>query len=152
MPADKEIIFTPDRNLGSWAAQQAGRWVIVWQGYCPTHGLIQPEDILEGTGAASRGKSGGPPRVRADVRGSADAVESTSGMIRFCQEDDAKEYIIGTESGMIHRLRVDSRVRRFYPLNDSAVCPNMKMITLRQGHQGSATRGSSGHGARGHPS
>jgi quinolinate synthase len=60
----------------------------------------------------------------------ADAVESTSGMIRFCREDSAEEYLIGTETGMIYRLSKDIPGKRFYPVTESSVCPNMKLTTL----------------------
>jgi quinolinate synthase len=62
----------------------------------------------------------------------ADAVESTSGMIRFCREDDGQEYLIGTELGMIYRLSRDIPEKRFYPVTDVAVCPNMKLTTLEK--------------------
>ncbi len=130
VPKDKEIIFTPDRNLGSWAAQKAGRWVIVWPGFCPTHGLIGVDDVQQARAAHPNAKVVVHPECESDVVALADAVESTSGMIRFCREDDAKEYLIGTELGMIYRLEKDVQGKRFYPLTHLTVCPNMKLITL----------------------
>jgi quinolinate synthase len=132
IPADKEIIFTPDRNLGSWAAAKAGRWVIVWPGFCPTHGLIDVDDVEAARAAHPNAKVVVHPECETDVVALADAVESTSGMIRFCQKDDAKEYIIGTELGMIHRLEKDCPGKTFYPLTQLTVCPNMKLITLEK--------------------
>ena len=130
IPADKEIIFTPDRNLGSWAAQKAGRWVIEWPGFCPTHGLIDVDDVEKARAAHPHAKVVVHPECETDVVALADAVESTSGMIRFCREDHAEEYLIGTEMGMIYRLEKDVPGKRFYPLTQLAVCPNMKLITL----------------------
>ena len=130
VPKDKEIIFTPDRNLGSWAAQKAGRRVIVWPGFCPTHGLIEVDDVEQARAAHPNAKVVVHPECESDVVALADAVESTSGMIRFCREDDAKEYLIGTELGMIYRLEKDVPGKRFYPLTQLTVCPNMKLITL----------------------
>jgi len=132
VPVDKEIIFTPDRNLGTWAAQKAGRWVIVWPGFCPTHGLIEVDDVLEARAAHPNAKVVVHPECETDVVALADAVESTSGMIRFCQKDEATEYIIGTELGMIHRLQKDCPGKTFYPLTTLTVCPNMKLITLEK--------------------
>jgi len=132
VPADRQIIFTPDCNLGAWVAAKTGRDMILWRGYCPTHDLIQPEDILEAKALHPKAKVVVHPECRPDVTELADAVESTSGMIRFCREDDAQEFIVGTESGMIHRLSVDIPGRRFYLVNDSVVCPTMKMTTLRK--------------------
>jgi quinolinate synthase len=132
IPAGKEIIFTPDRNLGTWAAQKAGRWVVVWPGFCPTHGLIDVDDLTEAKGAHPGAKVVVHPECEADVVALADAVESTSGMIRFCREDDAREYIIGTELGMLYRLEKDVPGKVFYPLTQLTVCPNMKLITLEK--------------------
>jgi quinolinate synthase len=130
VPKGKEIIFTPDRNLGSWAARKAGRWVIVWPGFCPTHGLIDVDDVEDAKAAHPNAKVVVHPECEPDVVALADAVESTSGMIRFCREDDAREYLIGTELGMIHRLEKDVPGKRFFPLTQLTVCPNMKLITL----------------------
>lgn len=132
VPADKEIIFTPDCNLGAWVAEKTGRDLILWRGYCPTHDLIQPEDIFEAKGLHPEAKVVVHPECRPDVTALADAVESTSGMIRFCRESDAHEFIVGTESGMIHRLSLDVPGKSFFLVNDSVVCPTMKMTTLRK--------------------
>ncbi len=130
IPADQEVIFTPDRNLGSWAAKRAGREVILWPGFCPTHELIEVEDVLEARAAHPRAKVVVHPECRPEVAAIADAVESTSGMIRFCREDPAEEYLIGTETGMIYRLSQDVPGKRFYPVTEVSVCPNMKVTTL----------------------
>lgn len=132
VPADREIIFTPDRNLGSWAARQAGREIILWQGFCPTHELIQLEDIFQAKREHPAAKVVVHPECAPEVSAAADAVESTTGMIRFCREDPAREFIIGTEAGMIHRLTLDVPGKKFYLATGSAVCPNMKLTTLRK--------------------
>jgi quinolinate synthase len=132
VPADREIIFTPDCNLGAWVAEKTGREMILWQGYCPTHDLIQPDDILEAKALHPDAKVVVHPECRPDVTALADSVESTSGMIRFCRDDAATEFIVATESGMIHRLSVDIPGKRFYLVNQAVVCPNMKMTTLRK--------------------
>ena len=130
IPAGKEIIFTPDKNLGSWAAKKAGRELILWPGFCPTHELIDPVDIELARLAHPNARVVVHPECAPEVSALADAVESTSGMIRFCQNDDAKEYLIGTELGMIYRLSEDCPGKVFYPVTELAVCPNMKMTTL----------------------
>ena len=129
-PADREIIFTPDCNLGSWAAKKTGRELILWPGFCPTHDLITLEDVLKAKQEHPAAKVVVHPECRAEVSAIADAVESTSGMIRFCREDSAEEYLIGTETGMIYRLSKDIPGKRFYPVTESSVCPNMKLTTL----------------------
>jgi quinolinate synthase len=70
------------------------------------------------------------PECRPEVSAAADAVESTSGMIRFCREDDSREYLIGTELGMLYRLGQDCPGKIFYPVTEVSVCQNMKMTTL----------------------
>ncbi len=130
IPADKEIIFTPDRNLGSWAARKAGRDVILWQGFCPTHELIDVVDIELARAKYPNAKVVVHPECIAEVAAIADAVESTSGMIRFCCSDDAKEYLIGTELGMLYRLSKDCPGKQYYPVTELTICPNMKMTTL----------------------
>ncbi len=132
IPSDREIIFTPDCNLGAWVMQKTGRSMILWQGYCPTHDLITPDDILSAKQLHPAAKVVVHPECRPDVTVLADAVESTSGMIRFCREDDAEEYIIGTEMGMIHRLSVDVPGKRYYLASEATICPTMKLTTLRK--------------------
>jgi quinolinate synthase len=130
VPADKEIIFTPDCNLGAWTARKTGRDMILWQGYCPTHDLIEVDDVLRAKAEHPKAKVVVHPECRTEVSEMADAVESTSGMIRYCKESSAQEFIIGTEIGMIYRLSQDVPGKRFYPVTEVTVCPNMKMTTL----------------------
>ena len=130
VPAAQEIIFTPDRNLGAWAAKKAGREVILWPGFCPTHDLIQVDDVEKARAAHPGAKVVVHPECDPAVSEIADAVESTAGMIRFCREDDAQEYLIGTETGMLYRLSKDVPGKRFYPVTDMSVCPHMKLTTL----------------------
>lgn len=132
VPGDREIIFTPDCNLGAWVAQKTGRELILWQGYCPTHDLIQPDDIVAAKEEHPEAKVVVHPECRPDVTVLADAVESTSGMIRYCRDDPAREFIIGTEAGMIHRLTTDIPGKAFYLATEATICPTMKMTTLRK--------------------
>jgi len=130
IPADQEIIFTPDRNLGTWAAKQAGRQVILWPGFCPTHALIEVAEVQAARKAHPGAKLVVHPECDPEVSAMADAVESTTGMIRFCKEDDAKEYLVGTEIGMLYRLSKDCPGKIFHPVSRLAVCPHMKLTTL----------------------
>lgn len=132
VPAGREIIFTPDINLGTWASTKAGREVILWPGFCPTHVWIRISDVEAARAAHPGAKVVVHPECDPEVSAIADAVESTSGMIRFCQEDDAKEYLIGTEIGMLHRLTMDCPGKTFYPVTEAAICRNMKLITLEK--------------------
>jgi quinolinate synthase len=128
----RKIIFTPDVNLGSWVSKKTGREVILWPGFCPTHDLIEVADIERAKQEHPQAKVVVHPECRPEVAEIADAVESTSGMIRFCREDDAEEYLIATELGMVYRLSQDVPGKRFYPVSEIAVCPNMKLTTLEK--------------------
>lgn len=130
VPEGREIIFTPDRNLGAWVQKQTGRPMILWEGFCPTHELIQPEDVARARLAYPGAKVVVHPECLPEVSAGADAVESTSGMVRFCRDDPGTEFVIGTEAGMIHRLQKDVPGKVFHLLTSSAVCPNMKLTTL----------------------
>ncbi len=130
IPPDREIIFTPDRNLGAWAAAQSGRSLILWPGFCPTHELIQVSDLEAARAEHPGAKVVVHPESPPEVSALADAVESTSGMIRFCRDDPGREFIIGTETGMLYRLSQDVPGKCFYPVTREAVCPHMKLTTL----------------------
>ena len=138
--AGREIIFVPDKYLGAWTAAQTGRDLILWEGYCPTHACITPEDVerarREHPDAAVVVHPECEPEVSAmadpEVARLADAVESTSGMCRFAAESDAAEFLVGTEIGMLYRLQKDNPGKEFYPVSASAVCSNMKRNTLEK--------------------
>ena len=130
VPPDKEILFVPDQYLGSFVAAKTGRELILWPGYCPTHARIQAQDILRLRAEYPQAKVIVHPECRSEVAALADAVLSTGGMIRFARESGAKEFIIGTEIGILHRLRKENPGKRFIPVSEQAVCPRMKLITL----------------------
>jgi quinolinate synthase len=129
---DKEILFIPDQYLGQWVAEKTGHQMHLWPGFCPTHMKILPEDILrlkkEHPGAVAMVH----PECRPDAKAAADEVLSTGGMIRYVRGSPASEFIIGTETGIIHRLQKENPKKHFIPVTDKAICPNMKRITLEK--------------------
>ncbi|MDV2988615.1 MAG: quinolinate synthase NadA [Dehalogenimonas sp.] len=127
---DDEIIFVPDQYLGYYVQQQTGKHIHFWPGYCPTHARILPEHILELKSEHPNAPAVVHPECRPEVTAVADEVLSTGGMIRFAQRPEISELIVGTEMGIIHRLRKENPGKRFYPVSEQAVCPNMKLITL----------------------
>ncbi len=131
-PTDREIIFIPDQYLGHYAASQSGREVIPWHGYCPTHAKIISPDIEHLREEYPNAKVVVHPECRPDVIALADEVASTSGILRFSQRDDVQEVIVGTEMGIIHRLQKENPSKKFIPISEKAVCPNMKRITLEK--------------------
>ncbi len=131
-PKDQEILFVPDRNLGTYAARKAKRKLILWNGYCPTHQRILPEHVETTRLAHPEAKLVVHPECRSAVIDMADAVASTTGILRFCMENEANEFIIGTEIGMLHRLRKENPRKQFYPVSPLADCPDMKLTTLEK--------------------
>ncbi|MCL0039127.1 quinolinate synthase NadA [Dehalococcoidia bacterium] len=127
-----EIIFVPDQYLGHYVMTRAGCEMILWPGYCPTHVRILPQDILRLRKEYPQAKVVVHPECRPEVIALADEATSTSGICRYAGRDDVRELIVGTEMGIIHRLRKENRDKRFIPISEQAVCPNMKLITLEK--------------------
>jgi quinolinate synthase len=127
-----EIIFIPDKYLADYASKKTGRRLITWEGYCPTHVKILPEDILKIVRLHPQAKVMVHPECRPEVIELADEVLSTGKMCTFAKNSTAKEFIIGTENGIIHKLQKDNPGKKFYPASDHAICPNMKRVTLEK--------------------
>lgn len=130
LSAAEEILFIPDQYLGNYVAGKTGRNMILWPGFCPTHVRIQPQDISRLKVEHPQAKALVHPECRPEVIALADEVLSTGGMVRFAYETEAEEMIIGTEMGLIHRLRKENPGKRFIPASEQAICPRMKLITL----------------------
>jgi quinolinate synthase len=127
---EEEIIFVPDQYLGSYAAAQTGKKLILWPGYCPTHARIQAGDIEQRKREHPNAKVIVHPECKEEVKAAADAVLSTGQMVRYAMETEVKEIIVGTEIGILYRLRKDNPDKVFIPVTEQAVCPRMKLITL----------------------
>ncbi len=132
LPRDREIIFVPDRHLGSYVEEQLGRKLILWPGYCATHVKITVDEIV----AARAAHPGAPvivhPECPKSLREAADYSLSTGQMVALAAESAHTEFLIGTELGMLHRLRKDFPAKKFYPVSEKALCPNMKKNTLEK--------------------
>lgn len=132
LPAGKEILFVPDQYLGQWVAEQTGRKMHLWPGFCPTHMRILAEDIIREKQKHPRAVALVHPECRPEAKAVADEVLSTGGMTRYARASRATEIIIGTETGIIYRLQKENPNKRFIPASEKAVCPNMKLITLEK--------------------
>jgi quinolinate synthase len=132
IPADKEIIFIPDKYLGSYVASQTKRELVLWQGYCPTHRRILPEDILKKKALYPKAEVLVHPECIPEVIAMADKVLSTTGICKYAKESKSEEFIIGTEIGILHKLKKENPEKRFYPASELADCPNMKMNNLEK--------------------
>ena len=127
---DERILFVPDQHLGGHIAGLLKREYTLWPGYCPTHAAVTVGAIV----AARKLHPGAVvmvhPECAKDVRAAADRQLSTGGMCRFARESEAKEFIVGTEVGILHRLVKENPGKSFYPVSERIVCPNMKKTTL----------------------
>ena len=106
--------------------------MVLWPGFCATHVRIHPEHIRERKRQHPTAKVIVHPECHADVAELADAVLSTSGMVRYVRESDAETIIVGTEVGMIHRLRRESPEKVYISATEQAICPRMKMTELEE--------------------
>ena len=130
--ANDEILFVPDQYLGHYVSTQTDKKIHFWPGYCPTHVRIQPQDITRLKQEYPQAIAVVHPECRPEVIAVADEVLSTGGMIRCAGREDVSEMIVGTELGIIYRLRKENPGKRFIPASEQAICPNMKLITLEK--------------------
>jgi quinolinate synthase len=131
-PADREVVFIPDQSLGDYAAQIVGREVVLYRGYCPTHHRMLPDDINRARKEHPDAKITVHPECIREVRELADHIGSTSQILKFCGETDANEVVVGSEVGILHRIRKENPGKEFFPLSPLADCPNMKLTTLEK--------------------
>ena len=127
LPA-QHILFVPDEHLGAYVQHESKKWIISWTGNCYVHHQITPESILRVRDALPHVKVLVHPECRADVIALADAVLSTSGMVRYAKESAAEEFLVVTECGLSDRLLVEVPEKKFYKA--CKLCQFMKMITL----------------------
>ncbi len=125
-----KVICVPDRNLAQWIAKNTKKEVIAWDGFCHVHDRVFTEDVIKTKQEHPKAVVVAHPECRIDVLEMSDHVTSTSGMLRFAKSSDAKEFIIGTETGLLYKLRKENPDKSFYPLRKDMVCPNMKKTTL----------------------
>ena len=130
IPADREVLFLPDQNLGANTAAKLGRKLALWPGFCPTHNRIHPDEVRRIKAQYPNAKLLVHPECLPAVVELADAALSTGGMVKYVKESDAKEFIIGTENGILHQLALQNPDKRLIPLEPLPTCPNMKKVTL----------------------
>ena len=125
------VICIPDRNLSAYAAKRTKKKIISWDGFCNVHqGHLDIEDVYKARAAHPDAALVVHPECPPEIQDMADQITSTSGMLRFCRESNHKEFIIGTEEGLLHRLRKESPDKKFYLVSNEMVCPNMKRTKL----------------------
>jgi len=128
---DGQVIFVPDKNLGCYVQSQLpDKEIILWEGFCPTHIRVLPDQVQAAKKLYPEAEFIAHPECNPDVLALADEVTSTGGMIEYVKNSNKKEFIIGTEMGMLYRLKEDNPDKRFYLPTDHLFCADMKLTTL----------------------
>jgi quinolinate synthase len=123
-------LMTPDRNLARNTAAQTDTEIHLWEGYCPFHDALTPEQVKTVQAAHPEALFMAHPECRPEVVALADAVVSTSGMLRYAAGSSADTFIVGTEMGLLHPLSKAAPGKTFIPASEAMFCPDMKKISL----------------------
>jgi quinolinate synthase len=127
---DDEILFAPDKNLAAYVARQTKKKIIAWDGYCYVHNQILAADVQARKKTHPEAEVWVHPECRPEVIDLADKVFSTGNMVKAARETSAGEILVGTEAGILYRLRKENPRTAFYPVKELAFCLNMKKINL----------------------
>lgn len=126
----EQILFLPDRNLGLYVAERTGKDIIPWDGYCYVHENITVERIDSLKNEHPYAAVMVHPECITPVRHFADFIGSTSQMLKYAKESESKEFVVGTEDGLVHALEKENPGKIFYPVN--SLCEGMKRINLEK--------------------
>ena len=127
---EDELIFVPDRNLGRWVAKFVPeKRFILWEGFCPTHERMTLEAVLQKKAEHPDALFICHPESAPEVTALADHACSTSGMYDYCRTSPATKFIIGTEAGILYKLRVENPGKEFILASPALFCPNMKLTS-----------------------
>jgi quinolinate synthase len=137
LPKDQKIIFGPDKNLGAWVAKKTGRELVLWNGACMVHEIFSEQRILKLKNRHPDAKFIAHPECEEAILKMSDYVGSTTGLLKYTMNNSAKEFIVATESGIIHQMEKASPNKIFIPAppdNSCACndCPHMKRNTLEK--------------------
>lgn len=127
---EERVYMIPDKNLSHYVSLQTGKKMEWWEGYCPTHERLKPEEVLKAKAENPGALFVCHPECNPEVVKLADHVCSTSGMYRFAKATSAKTLIIGTEQGILYRLKLENPEKKFVLPSKALICPNMKLTTL----------------------
>jgi len=129
-PEADPIIMIPDMNLAQYIATKVDRRIVWYDGYCPIHHVYTAQDVLDVKAQHPDAVFAAHPECRPEVLELADHITSTSGMYTFARESEALKIIIGTELGVLYKMRLESPDKTFIPLSENMICPNMKLTKL----------------------
>lgn len=137
VPVDQPIIFAPDKNLGAYLVKKTGRDMVLWNGACMVHEIFSLEKITRLKVRHPKAKIIAHPECEDPILRVADYIGSTTGLLKYTQQDEAQEYIVATETGILHQMQKASPKKTFIPAppdNSCACndCPHMKLNTLEK--------------------
>ena len=137
LPADQPIIFAPDKNLGAYINKQTGRNMVLWNGACMVHEIFSFEKITKLKIRHPNAKVIAHPECEETILNIADYIGSTTGLLKFTKNNDAKEFIVATETGILHQMQKLNPEKTFIPAppNNTCACndcPHMKLNTLEK--------------------
>jgi quinolinate synthase len=128
--AEDEILMTPDRNLSQYTASKSEKKIHHWEGYCPIHDRLTVQEVLIAKAVHPEALFMAHPECRPEVLALADAVLSTSGMLKFAEHSNHRSFIVGTEEGLIYPLQKANPDKSFYQAADHMICEDMKRTQL----------------------
>ncbi len=137
VPKDKKIIFAPDKNLGAYLIKKTGRDMVLWNGACMVHEIFSHEKITKLKERHPMAKFIAHPECEAHILDQADFIGSTSQLLKYTKENPATEFIVATESGILHQMQLASPSKTFIPAppNNTCACndcPHMKRNTMEK--------------------
>ena len=124
------IFMTPDKNLAQFTQRYTDTKILYWDGFCPYHDALTPEQVRKVKNAHPQAVFLAHPECRPEVIDLADEAKSTSGMLDYVKKSRHTEFIIGTETGIIHTLKTQNPNKTFIPADEKMICTDMKKITL----------------------
>lgn len=137
LPKDQKIIFGPDRNLGRWVAEKTGRDLVLWNGACMVHEIFSREKITKLKERHPDAKILAHPECEQHILEIADYIGSTTGILKYAGKSDSTEFIVATESGILHQMEKEYPDKNFFPAppNNTCACndcPHMKRNTIEK--------------------
>jgi quinolinate synthase len=137
IPKDQPIIFAPDRNLGRYVIEQTGREMLLWDGACMVHEIFSERKLVQLKLSYPNSEIIAHPECEANVLRHADFIGSTTGLLKYVQQSDLQEFIVVTESGVIHQMQKATPFKKFIPAPPNSncacnECPYMRLNTLEK--------------------
>ncbi len=126
-----EVLMTPDKNLAQYAAGHTDKKIHLWDGFCPFHNNLTPEDVTAARQQHPEALFMAHPECPPEILALADTIQSTSGMIRYAQNSAHRQFIIGTEVGLLYPISKANPYKQFFPASEKMLCKDMKKIGLK---------------------